>query len=99
MNPRLRFASAALAASLICSPIATPAVIAAAPADVSPLPSLAPIVKRDSPAVVNIATRGTVKAVPPSTIRYRMTRSSADSSRCRRMPNRAIASSRAPVRA
>jgi len=32
-----------------------------APADAAPMPSLAPMVKRVSPAVVNIATRGTIK--------------------------------------
>ena len=42
-------------------------LIAALPAplpDAAPMPSLAPMVKRVSPAVVNIATRGTIKEQP-----------------------------------
>ncbi|HXQ31513.1 MAG TPA: DegQ family serine endoprotease [Steroidobacteraceae bacterium] len=54
-------AAIALALSFAAS---TPAAVAQAhlPADVNgaPLPSLAPIVKRASPSVVNVATRGTV---------------------------------------
>jgi serine protease Do/serine protease DegQ len=56
----------ALACLLLSLPLAAVAPAARAagapPADVNgtPLPSLAPIVKRASPAVVNIATRGTV---------------------------------------
>jgi Do/DeqQ family serine protease len=59
---RLPLAAAVLAASL-----AAPAAFAALPAqsqpaaDAAPMPSLAPMVKRVSPAVVNIATRGTIK--------------------------------------
>jgi Do/DeqQ family serine protease len=69
MNLRLNFAAAALAAIVIAGPalIVTPPVQAAgtAPiADAAPMPSLAPMVKRVSPAVVNIATRGTIKEEP-----------------------------------
>src|SRR5579863_1683991 len=69
MNLGLNFAAATLAAAVI----AGPAVIVAAPAhaalqgpltDAAPMPSLAPMVKRVSPAVVNIATRGTIKETP-----------------------------------
>src|SRR6202051_3310665 len=69
MNLRVNFAAAALAAALL----AGPAIIFAAPAsaalpstvaDAAPMPSLAPMVKRVSPAVVNIATRGTIKEEP-----------------------------------
>jgi Do/DeqQ family serine protease len=66
MNLRLRFAAATLVAS-----IAGPAAIFAGPAgaavpvaDAAPMPSLAPMVKRISPSVVNIATRGTIKEKP-----------------------------------
>jgi Do/DeqQ family serine protease len=69
MNLRVNFAAAALAATLV----AGPAIIFAGPAsaalpstvaDAAPMPSLAPMVKRVSPAVVNIATRGTIKEEP-----------------------------------
>jgi Do/DeqQ family serine protease len=60
MNLRLKFAAAALAAAVAAvgglGYAATPA-----PLDAAPMPSLAPMVKRVSPAVVNIATRGTIK--------------------------------------
>ena len=64
-RPRLRRALAGAALVLVLLPAAyAPAAFAQGrlPADVNgaPLPSLAPIVKRASPAVVNIATRGTV---------------------------------------
>ena len=57
MNLRLKFAAAALAAAAISGPLyaATPAP------DAAPMPSLAPMVKRVSPSVVNISTRGTIK--------------------------------------
>ena len=56
------FAAAALAAGL-CAPGAFAALPAPppSPAEAAPMPSLAPMVKRVSPAVVNIATRGTIK--------------------------------------
>jgi Do/DeqQ family serine protease len=59
------FAAALLAAGL-CAPGAFAALPAppAASAEAAPMPSLAPIVKRVSPAVVNIATRGTIKEKP-----------------------------------
>jgi Do/DeqQ family serine protease len=56
-----------LAAALLTASLAAPATFAALPAqsqpavDAAPMPSLAPMVKRVSPAVVNIATRGTIK--------------------------------------
>src|SRR6204780_4825528 len=60
MNLRLKFAAAALAAAAISGPL-----YAAVPAlDASPMPTLAPMVKRVSPSVVNIATRGTIKEQP-----------------------------------
>jgi Do/DeqQ family serine protease len=63
MNLRLTLAAATLAAAVFAAPVADAALPAAAVAD-SPIPSLAPMVKRISPAVVNIATRGTVKEKP-----------------------------------
>ena len=62
MNLRLTLAAASLAAAVITAPAAY-AVLPAAGAD-SPMPSLAPMVKRASPSVVNIATRGTIKEKP-----------------------------------
>ena len=59
------FAAAVLAAGL-CAPSAFAALPAppTSPAEAAPMPSLAPMVKRVSPAVVNIATRGTIKEKP-----------------------------------
>src|ERR1700728_2316381 len=59
------FAAALLAAGL-CAPGAFAALSAppAASVEAAPMPSLAPMVKRVSPAVVNIATRGTIKDSP-----------------------------------
>jgi serine protease Do/serine protease DegQ len=56
------FAAALLAAAL-CAPSAFAALPAspAPAAEAAPMPSLAPMVKRVSAAVVNIATRGTIK--------------------------------------
>jgi len=62
MNLRLTLAAASLAAAVITAPAAY-AALPAAGAD-SPMPSLAPMVKRASPSVVNIATRGTIKEKP-----------------------------------
>jgi Do/DeqQ family serine protease len=60
MNLRLKFAAAALAAAAISGP-----AYAASPATIEgPIPSLAPMVKRVSPSVVNISTRGTIKEQP-----------------------------------
>src|SRR5277367_5946513 len=69
MNLRLKFAAATLAAAIIAGPaliISGPAFAAvpAPSAEAAPMPSLAPMVKRVSPAVVNIATRGTIKEEP-----------------------------------
>src|SRR5208283_2966797 len=64
MNLRLTFAAAALAAALFDMPAAFAALSAPPAVDAAPMPSLAPMVKRISPAVVNIATRGTVKEKP-----------------------------------
>ena len=57
--------SLGLAASLLCA--LAPLAHAQLPAQVgdTPVPSLAPMVKRVSPAVVNIATRGTVQEQNP----------------------------------
>ncbi|MDB6083377.1 MAG: serine protease DegQ, partial [Gammaproteobacteria bacterium] len=63
MNFRFTFAAASLAAAVITAP-ATYAALPTAPAADTPVPSLAPMVKRVSPAVVNIATRGTIKEKP-----------------------------------
>lgn len=69
MNLRLNFAVAALAAALMAGPAAVVAgrayaAVPAGAADAAPMPSLAPMVKRVSPTVVNIATRGTIKEEP-----------------------------------
>src|ERR1700761_7441113 len=63
MNLRFTLAAAALAAALGAAPVAFGALPATPAAD-SPMPSLAPMVKRVSPSVVNIATRGTIKEQP-----------------------------------
>lgn len=60
MNFRSALATAAVAAVLATGQAAH-AVLPLAPVADSPMPSLAPMVKRVSPSVVNIATRGTVK--------------------------------------
>jgi serine protease Do/serine protease DegQ len=63
MNLRLMLAAATLAvAGIPAFPASPPAV--APSTDAAPMPSLAPMVKRVSPAVVNIATRGTIKESP-----------------------------------
>jgi serine protease Do/serine protease DegQ len=62
MTLRLKILAAALAAAVIASPVYS-ASPAASP-DAAPMPSLAPMVKRVSPAVVNIATKGTIKEQP-----------------------------------
>ena len=59
MKLRLVPAAAALAAVLAGS--GADAALPTSPGADSPMPSLAPMVKRASPAVVNIATRGTIK--------------------------------------
>jgi Do/DeqQ family serine protease len=71
MNLRLKIAAATLAAAavagpaaIIAGPVYAAVPIAAQAADTGPLPSLAPMVKRISPSVVNIATRGTIKEEP-----------------------------------
>jgi Do/DeqQ family serine protease len=63
MNLRLTLAAASLTAAVIVGPAAYAALPTAPVAD-TPMPSLAPMVKRVSPSVVNIATRGTVKEKP-----------------------------------
>ena len=60
MNLRYSLAAASLAATLLTG-TASFAALPTAPVADSPMPSLAPMVKRASPSVVNIATRGTVK--------------------------------------
>src|SRR5271169_575196 len=69
MKLRFKIAAATLAAAIATGPaamIAGPlrAAVPAPLADAAPMPSLAPMVKRVSPAVVNIATRGTIKEQP-----------------------------------
>jgi serine protease Do len=71
MNLRLKLAAATLAAAAVAGSaaiVAAPAFAAVPPAaqavDAGPMPSLAPMVKRISPSVVNIATRGTIKEEP-----------------------------------
>jgi Do/DeqQ family serine protease len=71
MNLRLKIAAATLAAAavagpaaIIAGPVYAAVPIAAQAADSGPVPSLAPMVKRVSPSVVNIATRGTIKEEP-----------------------------------
>jgi Do/DeqQ family serine protease len=63
MNLRLTLAAASLAATVIAGPAVYAALPTASIGD-TPMPSLAPMVKRVSPSVVNIATRGTVKEKP-----------------------------------
>jgi serine protease Do/serine protease DegQ len=63
MNLRIALAAAVLALG-VSAPPAFAAVATPAAADAAPMPSLAPMVKRVSPAVVNIATRGTIKEKP-----------------------------------
>jgi Do/DeqQ family serine protease len=60
MTLRLLLAAASLAATLTTA-TATYAALPSTGAADSPMPSLAPMVKRVSPSVVNIATRGTIK--------------------------------------
>jgi Do/DeqQ family serine protease len=62
----LRFFTAALLAASLSAPGAFAALPTPPPssAEAAPMPSLAPMVKRVSPAVVNIATRGTIKEKP-----------------------------------
>src|SRR5271169_1135856 len=62
----LRLFTAAVLAAGLSAPGAFAALPAPPPAaaEAAPMPSLAPIVKRVSPAVVNIATRGTIKEKP-----------------------------------
>ena len=69
MHLRLNFAAVTLTAAVIAGPaamITAPGYAAgtALVADAAPMPSLAPMVKRVSAAVVNIATRGTIKEEP-----------------------------------
>src|ERR1700682_5028211 len=63
MNFRLTLAAASLAAAVLAAPAGF-AALPATPVTDSPVPSLPPMVKRTSPSVVNIATRGTIKEKP-----------------------------------
>src|SRR5712672_266994 len=63
MNFRLTLAAVSLAAAVLAAPMGF-AALPATPVTDSPVPSLAPMVKRTSPSVVNIATRGTIKEKP-----------------------------------
>jgi len=62
----LRLFTAAVLATGLCAPGAFAALPSPPPSatEAAPMPSLAPMVKRVSPAVVNIATRGTIKEKP-----------------------------------
>ena len=64
MNLRFGLAAAVLGAGLTLSPAFAAVAVPPATPDAAPMPSLAPMVKRVSPAVVNIATRGTIKEKP-----------------------------------
>jgi serine protease Do/serine protease DegQ len=64
MNLRFGFAATALALELSFAPAFAAVITAPTTPDAAPMPSLAPMVKRVSPAVVNIATRGTIKEKP-----------------------------------
>jgi Do/DeqQ family serine protease len=67
MTLRLKIVAATLAASALAVQAAGVygSAYAAVPvADAAPMPSLAPMVKRVSPSVVNIATKGTIKEKP-----------------------------------
>jgi Do/DeqQ family serine protease len=67
MTLRLNIAAAMLAATALAVQAAGVygSAYAAVPvADAAPMPSLAPMVKRVSPSVVNIATKGTIKEKP-----------------------------------
>ena len=67
MTLRLKFAAAILAAATLAGPAAGiyESAFAGTPAaEAAPMPSLAPMVKRVSPSVVNIATKGTIKEKP-----------------------------------
>ena len=65
MNLRFKFAVAAIASAAIAGTLSCSGAQAATPPAVviegAAMPSLAPMVKRVSPSVVNIATRGTIK--------------------------------------
>jgi Do/DeqQ family serine protease len=70
MNRRITFAATLVATTAVLTGSAMgPAAFAASPSPpaaeaAAPMPSLAPIVKRVSPAVVNVSTRGTIKEKP-----------------------------------
>jgi Do/DeqQ family serine protease len=64
MNLRFGLAAAVLALELSTAPAFAAVTPPPATSDAAPMPSLAPMVKRVSPAVVNIATRGTIKEKP-----------------------------------
>ncbi|MDP9084005.1 MAG: DegQ family serine endoprotease [Pseudomonadota bacterium] len=64
MNLRLKFAAVTLAAAVMSSAAPVYAGSTAPLTDAAAMPSLAPMVKRVSPAVVNIATKGTIKEQP-----------------------------------
>ncbi|HEX4152614.1 MAG TPA: Do family serine endopeptidase [Steroidobacteraceae bacterium] len=63
MNLRFGLAAAVLTLGVSFSGVAA-VVSPPAASEAAPMPSLAPMVKRVSPAVVNIATRGTIKEKP-----------------------------------
>jgi Do/DeqQ family serine protease len=64
MKLRLSFAAATLAAAVMFGAAPVDAALPSPTLDAAPMPSLAPMVKRVSPAVVNIATKGTIKEQP-----------------------------------
>ncbi len=61
MNLRFKFAAVTILTTALLSPITISPALAALPLADAPFPSLAPMVKRISPAVVNVATKGTIK--------------------------------------
>jgi Do/DeqQ family serine protease len=64
MFPRSGYPRVALLALLATSALSSHAALPPAVGE-TPMPTLAPMIKRVSPAVVNIATRGTVRERPP----------------------------------
>jgi serine protease Do/serine protease DegQ len=64
MSDRAKILPAAFIYALALLPVASPAALPPAVGE-TPMPTLAPMIKRVSPAVVNIATRGTIRERSP----------------------------------